>query len=360
MYPMLEIDKGKLAGNAKAVTELCGRAGIEVAGVVKVVNGDPVCARILTETGCAWIASSRTDQLERLRREAPDLSLLLVRVPMLSEAAALVRVADMSLNSDMDALRAIDRAAAAAGVVHGVILMIELGDLREGVWVEREYSAMAREIEQSLTHLRLAGTGTNLGCYGSVRPTREKMEELVAATENIEAAIGRKLDIISGGGSTSLPLVLSGEMPARVNHLRIGEAIVICKDNEDLYGARIEGTRRDALTFKAEVIELRVKPTYPIGETGYDAFRGRPVYVDRGDRRRALLGAGKMDYGYPDQIVPRDPGVLLLGASSDHTIVDVEDADPGLRAGDILSFDAYYAAAAFLSSSQDVTKSYTG
>jgi predicted amino acid racemase len=219
---------------------------------------------------------------------------------------------------------------------------------------------MAREIEQRLVHLRLAGTGTNLGCYGSIRPTREKMEELVAATESIEAAIGRKLDVISGGGSTSLPLALLGKMPARVNHLRIGEAIIICKDNADLYNIQIDGTHRDALTLKAEVIEVRVKPSYPIGEIGYDAFRGTPSYVDRGDRRRALLGVGKVDYGDPGQIVPRDPGVLLLGASSDHTIVDVEDADPGIRAGDILTFDTYYAAAAFLSSSQDVAKSYIG
>jgi predicted amino acid racemase len=359
MYPILEIDKIKLADNARAVTTLCGTAGIDVAGVVKVVNGDPVCAKIMHENGCGQIASSRMDQLERLRRETPGIPLLLVRIPMISEADALVRAADMSLNSDIAVLRAINAAAKTAGVIHEVIVMIELGDLREGIWQEAEYIAIATEVENELKNLRLAGTGTNLGCYGSISPTTEKMEELIAATERIESAIGRRLDIISGGGSTSLPLVISGEMPERVNHLRVGESIVICKDNEDLYDIKIEGTHRDVLTMKAEVLEARVKPSHPIGEIAYDAFRNKPTYTDRGDRRRALLGVGKVDFGYLDQISPRAKGAELLGASSDHTILDIEDADPDIRAGDVLTFDTCYAAVAFLSSSPSVFKVYS-
>jgi predicted amino acid racemase len=358
MYPILEIDRSKLADNARAITAICETAGIDVAGVVKVVSGDAVCAQVMYKNGCKQIASSRMDQLERLRREAPDIPLLLVRIPMISEAEALVRTADMSLNSDIDVLRAINAAAETAGVIHDVILMIELGDLREGIWEKTEYIAIATEVESKLKNLLLAGTGTNLGCYGSISPTTEKMEELIAATERIESAIGRRLDIISGGGSTSLPLVIKGEMPERVNHLRVGEGIIICKDNEDLYGIKVEGTHRDALTLKAEVIEARVKPSHPIGEIAYDAFRNKPTYTDRGNRRRALLGAGKVDYGYLDQISPRAKGAELLGASSDHTILDIEDADPGIRAGDILTFDTCYAAVAFLSSSRSVAKVY--
>jgi predicted amino acid racemase len=276
----------------------------------------------------------------------------------MSEVDALVRVASMSLNSDIDVLRAIDAAAEAAGLAHEVLLMIELGDLREGIWEEPEYVAIAKEVEGRLGSLRLAGVGTNLGCYGSILPTVEKMDGLIAAAERIESAIGRRLDMISGGGSTSLPLVIRGEMPERVNHLRIGEAIVVCKDNEDLYGVKINGTHRDALTLKAEVIEARVKPSHPIGEISHDAFRCKPAYIDRGERARALLAVGKVDYAYPDQIAPRMPGAEILGASSDHTILDIENADPGIRAGDVLTFDLCYAAVVFLSSSQGVAKRY--
>ncbi|MDR2163411.1 MAG: alanine racemase [Clostridiales Family XIII bacterium] len=357
-YPALEIDRKKLADNAKVVTDICSVAGINVAGVVKVVSGDPVCARIMHENGCEWIASSRLAQLERLCREHPDIPLLLLRVPMVSEADRLVRVASMSLNSDIDVLRAIDVAAGKAGVIHEVILMIELGDLREGIWMAEEYIAVASEVEDGLKNLHLAGTGTNLGCYGSILPTKEKMEQLVVATERIESSIGRRLDIVSGGGSTSLPLVVRGEMPPRVNHLRIGEGIVVCKDNEDLYGISIDGTHRDVLTLKAEVIETRVKPSHPIGEIAYDAFRGRPSYVDRGERKRALLGVGKLDYCRLDWIVPEMPGIEILGASSDHTILDIENADSDIRVGDLLTFDVLYSAVAFLSISSDVVKRY--
>jgi predicted amino acid racemase len=147
-------------------------------------------------------------------------------------------------------------------------------------------------------------------------------------------------------------------MPERVNHLRVGEGILVCKDNEDLLGETIPGTHRDVLTLKAEVIEARVKPSHPIGEIAFDAFRNKPTYTDRGDRRRVLLGVGKVDYGYLEQVAPREKGAELLGASSDHTILDVEDSDPAIRAGDILTFDIYYAAVAFLASSPSVTKSY--
>jgi predicted amino acid racemase len=358
MYPVLEIDKHKLADNTKVAVSKCAGAGIDVAGVVKVVNGDPVCADVMYGSGCKQIASSRMDQLERLRETNPGIPLLLIRIPMITEADALVRNAGMSLNSDIKTLRAIDAAAGRAGVIHEVILMIELGDLREGIWKEAEYVEAAKEVENGLPNLHLAGTGTNLGCYGSIQPTVEKMEELIAATERIETAIGRKLDIISGGGTTSLPLVLSGEMPARINHLRIGEGIIINKDNEDLYGVRMDGTHRDALALKAEVIEARVKPSHPIGEIAFDAFRNKPAYTDRGNRRRALLGVGKVDYGYLDQIVPRTPNAELLGASSDHTILDIEDSDPNIKTGDILTFDTYYAATAFLASSGSVGRKY--
>jgi predicted amino acid racemase len=358
MQPSLEIDLHKLAGNARIVTDICARHGIGVAGVVKVADGDPACADVMARSGCVSIASSRLEHLERLRSLYPDLPLLMLRVPMISEADRLVRACDMSLQSDIGALRAADEAASRAGVIHEVVLMVELGDLREGIWDAGELADVAAEVEGDLTHLRLAGTGTNLGCYGSIVPTAEKMEELVAATERVEAAIGRRLDLVSGGGTTSLPLVSSGGMPGRVNHLRVGEGIIVNKDMEDLYGYRQEGMHRDVLTLRAEVIEARVKPSHPIGEIAYDAFRNRPVYEDRGDRRRALLGLGKVDYGYPDQLFPRRKGVEILGASSDHTILDVEEADPPVETGDVLEFDVAYGAAALLAGARGVAVIY--
>jgi predicted amino acid racemase len=235
--------------------------------------------------------------------------------------------------------------------------MIELGDLREGFWGDSEVAKAALGVEKELHHLHLLGVGTNLGCYGAIEPTRDKLDELVAKAELVEDAIGRRLEVISGGGSTSLPRILDGDLPARINHLRIGEAILL-NDLGELYGYEIPGTHRDVFTLWAEIIEVAVKPSHPIGEIAYDAYRSKPVYADRGDRRRALLAVGKADYAYPDQLIPREEGVTVLGASSDHTILDIEDAAADYKAGDILAFDFYYGALALAMSARDITRKY--
>jgi predicted amino acid racemase len=357
-YPRLVIDTAKLKVNAEKAIALCSRAGISVAGVVKVAAGDPKLAQVVADAGAAQIASSRLGQLMRIREAGVRAPLMLIRIPMLSEVTELVRVAGYSLNSDIDVLRALNDAAGAAGVIHKVILMIEIGDLREGVWLEEEYIAIAREIDSELKNLYLAGTGTNVGCYGSIVPTPEKLEELIAATERVENAVGREMDIVSGSASTAFTRVIDGTMPKRINHIRLGEAIFVNRDNEDLYGLKVDGTFRDVTTLEAEVVESRVKPSHPIGEIAYDAFRFRPSYEDRGDRKRAIIAVGKVDYGFPELLTPLDSGVTILGASSDHTLLDIEDAGRDIRAGDIMKFELDYGAVVFLNSSKDVVKEY--
>ncbi|MDR2610082.1 MAG: alanine racemase [Clostridiales Family XIII bacterium] len=358
VYPRLVIDTGKLKVNAERVIALCAEAGISVAGVVKVAAGDPKLARVVADAGAAQIASSRLRQLVRIREAGVETPLMLIRIPMLSEAAAVVRAAEYSLNSDIEVLRALNAAAGAAGVVHNVILMIEIGDLREGVWLEEEYIAIAREVEHELKNLSLAGTGTNVSCYGSIVPTPEKLAEFITATERVENAVGREMGIISGSASTAFARVIEGTMPKRVNHIRLGEAIFINRDNEDLHGLTVPGTYRDVMTLEAEVVEVRVKPSHPIGEIAYDAFRFQPTYEDRGNRRRAIIAVGKVDYAFSELLTPLEPGVTVLGASSDHTLLDVEDAAHEVRVGDIMKFELDYGAEVFLNSSEDIVKVY--
>lgn len=355
MYPRVEIDIQKLRRNSEFVTGLCHEHGISVSGVIKVCNGIPECAKAIAESGCDGIASSRLNQLIPLAKSGLETPLMLIRIPMLSEARDLVTYVGASLNSDISVIRKIDEEAGKLGKIHDVILMIELGDLREGVFDEKEYIGIALETE-SLNNVHLKGVGTNLGCYGSINPTREKLEELVSAAENIENIIGRRLEIISGGGTTSFPRVVDGDMPERINHLRIGEGIFNNRDLKELYGYDFAGTFSDVFTLKAEVIEVRLKPSHPIGEIAFDAFRNKPVYLDRGDRRRALLALGKVDYAYLDQIIPRDKGVEILGASSDHTILDIEDAEREFRVGDTVDFDMNYAAVALATGSAGINK----
>jgi predicted amino acid racemase len=300
------------------------------------------------------IASSRLAHLEGARARGIDLPTMLLRLPMPSDLARTVRSADISLNSEFATLRALDAEACRQGRRHGVVLMAELGDLREGVWDRGEFAAMAREVERSMGSLDLLGVGTNLGCYGSIAPTAEKMEELVALAEAVERDIGRKLEIVSGGGSTSFPLVMDKAMPKGINNLRVGENILIGRDLADLWGYETGFLHDDVFVLRAEIIEVKTKPSHPIGEIMFDAFRNKPTYEDRGMRKRALAAVGRVDYAWAEQLVPMDAGVQVIGASSDHTILDVEDAERDFAAGDVVSFGLCYAPAVFLTQSPHV------
>lgn len=372
-YPRLRVDLGKLRNNIRSVVSTCAAAGIEVAGVVKGFNGLLPAVAPFAEEGCRQIGSSRLEHLKAAReagycREAgaadsdfPET--LLVRIAMLSEVPAVVRYADLSLESEPAVVAALEEEAARQGVTHSVILMADLGDLREGFWDKDEMVDFAVRIEEEMPHIELAGVGTNLGCYGAICPDVEKMNELIGIAERIEARIGRKLRYISGGATTSYPLVLEGSMPARINHLRIGEGIITNYDLPHLWGLDMAPLQADVFTLQAEVIEVKKKPTHPVGRIFVDCFGDTPEYEDRGIRLRALLGMGKLDYALQDALMPRLAGAFLVGDSSDHAILDVEDCAgdekmPPVKVGDILTFDLKYSAVLYLSACRYINVEY--
>jgi len=357
-YPQVEVDLKKLRHNVEETVSRCGSQGIEIAGVIKGCTGIPECTRQFADGGCRFIASSRLEQLQAARDAGIDKPFMLIRVPMLSEAEDVVSLTDISLNSETEVLRALNYEALKQGKKHKVILMADLGDLREGFWDRQELLKAAMITENELEGLELAGIGTNLGCYGSINATPAKLEELVDCAEMIEEKTGRKLEFISGGATTSLPRVMEGNMPERVNLLRVGEGIILAKDLQDLWGYDMSFMYQDVFTLKAEIIEVKDKPSYPVGEIMFDAFGSRPEYEDRGIRKRALLAVGKVDYAFPDKIYPRDRGVEILGASSDHTIVDIEDAERKLSVGDVMEFDLCYATIVYVTNSPNVAVTF--
>ena len=361
--PSLIIDHEKLRANMLTVTGWCNDAGIDVAGVIKGIGGLASAALDYEACGAKWIASSRLEQLARAKEAGVKVPLMMIRVPMISELDELVRICDYSLQSEFATLKAADEAAIRAGRIHNVILMADLGDLREGFFDLEELVDVAKYTEDVLTGLHLAGIGTNLGCYGSVMPTKDKMQQLASYAEAVEEAIGRPLEVVSGGATSSLMPVFDGEMPDKINMLRIG-ALPFCGPMEDFricYGRKeADVLYDDVVTLEAEVIEVRTKPTHPIGKLGVNAFGVRAKYRDRGNRRRALLAIGGADFGTSDDLVPMLEGAEILGCSGDHTILDIEDCKENLKVGDVVRFKLRYTAMLHLTSSENVTKYETG
>lgn len=342
-YPQLEIDLSALRSNAQHIVRRCHERHIRVCGVVKGADGLPEVARALRQCGADELGTSRLEQVEKCRAAGIGGPWLLIRIPGLTELPDVVRLCETSLQSERVTLDALEEECVLQGKTHRVIVMADLGDLREGFWDKDEMVDVCVHVERELPHVVLAGIGVNLTCYGSTKPTPEKMQELLAIADRIERRIGRKLEIVSGGATSSYTLVHWGTMPERINHLRIGEAILLGKDLQVDWGIRdMDYLRMDTFTLRAEVVEVRDKPTYPIGEFAIDAFGHKPVYEDRGIRRRAILALGRADVGELESLLPREEGITVIGGSSDHCILDVEDCPRRLEVGDVVEFSLCY------------------
>lgn len=349
--PYLRIDLDKIEHNARTLVTLCGRHGIQVTGVTKCACGHPEVARAMLRGGVASIADSRLENLHRLRSAGIDGVEMLLRLPPLSGVDAVVETVDASLNSEFAVLQALSKAAQRRGLTHRVILMVDLGDLREGVWPD-ELLPLA-EAAARLPGIRIQGVGTNLACLGGVVPSVENMNRLVALAEAVEEILGHPLERISGINSSGLELIAAGKMPARVNHARIGEAILLGR--ETLHRRPWPDTFQDAFVLQAEVLELKTKPSLPVGERGEDAFGQQPAFEDRGEMRRALLNIGREDV-HVEGIRPLAPGVEILGASSGYLVMDVSGTGREIRVGDEMTFAPNYGALLALMTSEYVKR----
>lgn len=355
-YPILEIDLSKVYTNTKIVTELCNNNGIKVAGIMKGFGGVVSAARAMAKGGCEQLGSSRIEQLKALKSKGYKTPLLLVRIPMLCEIEDVVKYSDMCLVSEKETLIKLNQEAAKQNKTYGVILMYDLGDLREGVFTRTELINLSLFVEHELKNLVLEGIGSNLSCYGSVAPTTTNLSELAQAAEDIENLLKRKLNIVSGGGTTTLPLLVKGGVPEKINHLRIGEGIANTQDLPLYWNTHIEGLDKDTFVLKAQIIEINEKPTHPIGELMVNAFGEHAHYEDRGVRKRAIVALGNQDVGDSSKLVPKDKGIIVLGASSDHTILDIHDSKNEYKLGDIVEFNVLYQAMLFTTLSKYINK----
>ncbi len=346
----LTVDLGKIAENARMVTNAL--QGVEIIGVTKVTCGSPEVAQAMLQGGVRGLGESRLENIERLREACVAAPIWLLRAPTPDLAEAAVRLADVSLASELVSIRALDAAAALQAKRHGIVVMVDLGDLREGV-MPAELPAFLAQAAQ-LANLDILGIGTSLTCYGAIVPTAENLGQLVALTKAAERQLERKL-MVSGGMSTSLDAFESGDLPPEVDNLRIGEAIVLGVSPASR--ERILGLHTDAIVLEAPVIECKRKPSRPFGISAQDAFGQAPDFEDRGERLRAICAIGRQDVA-PGALQPADPHVEVLGASSDHLILDVDDLPEPPEIGDAVAFAPGYSATLALFTSPYVEKHF--
>ncbi len=348
MYPRLTINTEKIKKNTEKIVEMASNLGISVDAVTKVYCGDPRIAQASLDGGAQRLADSRIENLVKLA-DLPAEKVLL-RLPMISEADKVVKSADISLNSELKTIRALGEAAVRNNLTHRIILMIDLGDLREGILPKDAEHTVAEIIQ--IEGIEMTGIGVNLTCYGGVIPEESNLGQLVEIAEKLESQFDLKLQIVSGGNSSSIYL-LEGSLPEKINHLRVGEAIVLGRETKE--GDRIPGTDDDAFILEAEIIELKEKDSLPKGIIGMDAFGNKPVFIDKGKMVRAILAVGRQDVN-PDNLIPLDEKLEIIGASSDHMIIDVTAVREKYSVGDIMKFKLEYGALLPLCTSEYIQK----
>jgi predicted amino acid racemase len=336
-YPRIEIDLKKLTYNAKFLLNMCNGKMIDVAVVTKVFCSEPEIVKGILDAGVKTIGDSRVANLKKIVNLPCEK--LLLRIPALSEVREVIKYSDISLNSEIDTIKALSKEAVRAKKTHKIILMVDLGDLREGV-LEKDILEISREIVK-LPNIKFMGIGTNLTCYGGVIPDEANLGRLLNIKNNIEKNLNIKLQIVSGGNSSSLYMVMNKTIPEGINNLRLGESVVLGR--ETAYGRDIPGMFREVFTLKGEIIEIKDKPSMPIGNIGMDAFGEVPTFEDRGVIKRAIISMGRQDVKI-DGITPRDVKTRILGGSSDHLLLDVTKSEIAYRIGDIISFDVDYGA----------------
>ena len=358
IFPALTVNLTAMTQNAQILCDLCAKNGISVAGIIKFSDGDLQVAKAYKEGGCAQLGVSRAKHLKALKEAFPDTETLLTRSPTRGDLEDTARYADLSLHSDPDVLQALNEEAGKWGTRPGILLMLDVGDLREGVDNIPQLVALAKLCE-SLPNLQLRGVGTNHACLNGVLPTQENLTFLVEGAEAVEAAIGRKLDIISGGSSINLLLLRDGinQMPPRINHLRLGGTIANPMNIRLGRGVTFPGLREDSVTLTAEIVEIHEKASAPKGAT--KNWAGQTITrEDKGRRMRAILALGSQDVGDAVTMIPLETGIEIVGCSSDHTIVDVTDTGKDWHSGDTLTFKVRYSNMLYAFSGRHVRVEY--
>ena len=319
LMPRIEITLSRIQQNARILCNLYGKQGISLMGVSKAVLGEPLIAEAMIQGGVKFIADSRLENIQRMKKAGISTQFVLLRTAS-TQAQLIVEDVDISLNTEIETLEKLNYYASLQNKIHQIILMVEMGDLREGILPHDLFLFIQKVL--FLPHIKIMGLGCNLACYGAIKPDNQKMNQLSELTNAMEKEFQIKLSIISGGNSANYEWYKSAQKVGRINNLRLGESILLgC---ETVNRQAIPELHTNAFKLIAEVIESKVKPSLPFGEICQDAFGNVPSYHNRGCHRRVIVALGKQDTLISGLSCERDWEVL--GSSSDHVVLDSKNS----------------------------------
>ena len=297
------------------------------------------------------IGDSHLSGLKAVKEINSRIQTLYIKPPALAYVKDVVKYADISLNTAINTIKALNEEAKKLGKIHKIIIMIEMGELREGVL--RDNILSFYESVFNMPNIHVVGLGTNLGCMFGVQPSYDKLLQLCLYRQLIEVKFNQKLDIVSGGTSITMPLINDNKIPNEINHFRLGEASFL--GISPLDNKQFRNLNTNTFEFKSYIVELRKKDAEPDGVISNANVGSTSDIPLTKQSFRAILDFGSLDVN-PDYLKPKDDDVQFFGNSSDMTVYDLKDNKFNLKEGDTLTFNVNYMGVANIMNSRFVDK----
>ncbi len=351
----LRIYPKRILSNIKKLQSLLKEKDVHFTLVAKMLNGNKrILEHLLFDDamkGLHSVGDARLSNLKAIREVNPNIKTMYIKPPSPLAVEQLVRYADISLNSSLRTIEEINREAGKQGKVHQIIVMVEMGELREGI--QRDKVLYFYDKVFQLANIEVIGLGTNLGCMYGIEPTYDKLIQLSLYEQLIEAKFGKNLEVISAGSSITLPMLGKTKLPKGLNHFRIGEAAFL--GVTPIENKKYRNLSTNAIEFAGEILELEKKSNIPDGNIS-EASIGHIANdsLDETDLResyRAIMDFGVLDVDVND-LYPKDKSVRFFGTTSDMTVYDLGDTRKSFKVGSVINFWVNYMAVARLLNSR--------
>lgn len=351
----IQLNRKKLQHNYQFLDTLFQSRNIQWGVVSKLLCGNKLFIKELVDLGVQEIHDSRVSNLKTIKSLYPFIQTVYIKPPAKRSIASIVKYADVSFNTEIDTIKMLSAEAGKQHKIHKIVIMIEMGDLREGVMGEDLIAFYGTILH--LPHLEITGIGTNLNCLSGVMPNQDKLIQLSLYKQLIEAKFNITIPWVSGGTSVAIPLILKNVRPMAINHFRIGEALFFA--NDLFTGKTIEGMQSDVFKLFAEIIEITEKPDVPTGELGENVAGHTFEIPENQDLShtslRAILDVGLLDM-QPQYLEPDDANITIVDASSDMLVMDISNSEKKYKIGDLISFKMRYMGALYLLNSNYIEK----
>lgn len=336
-FVTFDVDKLKL--NFDYLNNLFSEHNIKWSIVTKMLSGNRKFLTEVLKLDIDQVCDSRVSNLKTIKAIRPDVETVYIKPPA-KRAIAGVEDADISLNTELATIKMLSAEAQRQNKIHKIIIMLELGELREGV--KREDFIGFYESVFNQKNIEVIGVGANLTCLYGVLPNRDKLLQLTLYQQIIEAKFNKKLPLVSGGSSVTIPLIFEKLLPEGINHFRVGETLYLGTDV--YYDRPLENMSNNIFMLYSEIIEVIEKPIVPEGTMGTNLEGNTYTFEDEKIGQtsiRAIIDVGLLDVEIKHlEFVDKD--ITIAGASSDVIVVDLGENKKNYKVGDLIKFRLDY------------------